>query len=71
MKIISIIGVRLHFIRWNVLTGSSEKKIMKMVYNFEPDGEQRHVFGDGDASEKIIKIISKKHEKGGNPRNLR
>ena len=45
---------------WNVLTGSDKEKIMKMANNFEPEGEQRNIFGEGDASEKIIKIIAGK-----------
>ena len=42
---------------WNVLVGAYEEKIVKMVNNFEPKGEQRNVFGEGKASEKIMKII--------------
>jgi len=51
---------------WNVLTGASKEKIVKMVNNFEPTNEQRDVFGSGDASEKIMVIIKEgKWEKSG------
>jgi UDP-N-acetylglucosamine 2-epimerase (non-hydrolysing) len=42
---------------WNVLVGSDKKNIIKIVNDFEPDGKQRNVFGNGSASEKIAKII--------------
>jgi UDP-N-acetylglucosamine 2-epimerase (non-hydrolysing) len=42
---------------WNVLAGANKDKIIKMANDFEPKGEQRNVFGDGDASERIKKII--------------
>ena len=42
---------------WNVLAGASKEKIVKMANDFEPANEQRNVFGNGDASEKIMKII--------------
>jgi len=31
--------------------------MVKMANDFEPKGEQRDVFGSGDASERIVKII--------------
>jgi UDP-N-acetylglucosamine 2-epimerase len=42
---------------WNVLVGCDKEKIIKMANNFEPRGEQGDVFGSGDASERITKII--------------
>ena len=42
---------------WNVLVGADKDKIIKMANEFEPKGEQRDVFGKGDASEKIREII--------------
>ena len=42
---------------WNVLVGADKEKIIKMSKDFEPEGEQRNVFGDGKASERIVKII--------------
>jgi UDP-N-acetylglucosamine 2-epimerase (non-hydrolysing) len=41
---------------WNVLVGADKERIIKMVNDFEPEGEQRDVFGSGDASERITKI---------------
>lgn len=42
---------------WNVLVGADEEKIVKGVNEFEPGNKQRNVFGDGDASKRIVKII--------------
>jgi len=42
---------------WNVLVGVNKEKIVKMANGFEYEEEQRDVFGSGDASEKIKKII--------------
>jgi UDP-GlcNAc3NAcA epimerase len=42
---------------WNVLAGANEEKIIKKVIDFEPKNKQRDVFGDGNASERIRKII--------------
>ena len=51
---------------WNVLVGASKEKIVKSANDFEPEGEQRDVFGCGDASEKIMAIIKEgRWEKNG------
>ena len=42
---------------WNVLVGANKEKIVKMANDFEPKGEQRDVFGCGDASGNIREII--------------
>ena len=42
---------------WNVLVGADKEKIIKMANDFEPKGEQRNVFGNGNASEKIVEVI--------------
>jgi UDP-N-acetylglucosamine 2-epimerase (non-hydrolysing) len=42
---------------WNVLVGTNKKKIIKRMDEFEPNNEQRGVFGCGDASERIITIL--------------
>jgi UDP-N-acetylglucosamine 2-epimerase (non-hydrolysing) len=42
---------------WNVLVGANKEKIVKMSNEFEPKGKQRNVFGEGNASEKIAKIV--------------
>lgn len=41
----------------NVLVGADKEKIIKMVNEFEPESEQRDIFGSGSASERIKKII--------------
>ena len=43
---------------WNLLVGAESEKIVGMANDFEPEGEQRDVFGSGDASGRIVKIIS-------------
>ena len=43
---------------WNLLVGAESEKIVGMANDFEPKVEQRDVFGSGDASERIVKIIS-------------
>ena len=42
---------------WNILVGSDKEKIISAVNSFEPSGSQRNVFGDGNASSKIVEII--------------
>jgi len=42
---------------WNVLVGANKEKIIEMANDFEPKGEQRDVFGEGDAGEKITKVL--------------
>ena len=42
---------------WNVLVGANDDAIIKVANGFEPEGEQRDVFGSGDASGRIAKII--------------
>lgn len=42
---------------WNVLVGASREKIVKMAHEFKPKEKQRNVFGDGNASENITKIL--------------
>ena len=48
---------------WNVLVGSDKNKILDAVENFSPKREQRNVFGDGKAAEKMVSIISQFHSK--------
>lgn len=45
---------------WNVLVGADKEKIVEMVNEFEPAGEQRYVFGSGDASERISELLGGK-----------
>lgn len=42
---------------WNVLVGVNKEKIVRMTNDFEPKGKQRDVFGSGDASERITKVL--------------
>jgi UDP-GlcNAc3NAcA epimerase len=42
---------------WNVLVGAHYEKIIDAIENFEPKGERRSSYGDGHASEKIVKIL--------------
>jgi len=42
---------------WNVLIGADRETIIKMIKEFNPNGEQRNVFGDGKASKNIAEII--------------
>ena len=42
---------------WNVLIGADREMIIKMIKEFNPNGEQRNVFGDGKASKNIAEII--------------
>lgn len=44
---------------WNVCIGANKEKIIEMMEEFKPNGEQRNVFGDGKSSERIIEIINK------------
>ncbi len=44
---------------WNVLVGADKEKILNAVNNFQPQGKQRNVFGDGHASGNIVKILDK------------
>jgi len=36
---------------------TEKEKIVKMANEFGPEGEQRNVFGSGDASEEIMKTL--------------
>jgi len=42
---------------WNILVGTNKEKITEAIRNFNPTGKQRDLFGNGDASTKIVKII--------------
>jgi len=42
---------------WNVLVGADEGKIVREANEFKPGNKQRNVFGSGDASERIAKIV--------------
>ena len=42
---------------WNVLVGADRRRILRTVGGFECRGVQRAVFGDGDASERIVRVL--------------
>ncbi|MHA2238509.1 MAG: non-hydrolyzing UDP-N-acetylglucosamine 2-epimerase [Candidatus Hodarchaeales archaeon] len=42
---------------WNVLVESNKEKIIKMINDFEPKGNQSNHYGDGTAFKKICEII--------------
>ena len=44
---------------WNILVGSNVKYIKDAVENFKPSGTQHNLFGDGNSSKKILKIIDR------------
>ena len=42
---------------WNILVGTDTDLIVKMAHEFRPTGKQRQLFGDGTASQEIVKIL--------------
>jgi UDP-N-acetylglucosamine 2-epimerase (non-hydrolysing) len=42
---------------WNVLVGTKKDLIINAIAEFNPNSKQRDVFGDGNASDKILKIL--------------
>jgi len=42
---------------WNILVGANWEMIIRMIKEFNLNGEQRNVFGDGKASKNIVDII--------------
>ena len=44
---------------WNVVVGTDKKKILDSIVNFVPNKEQKNIFGDGNASGKILEILDK------------
>ena len=44
---------------WNIVAGTDKAKILDGIFNFMPNSPQQSIFGDGNATEKILKIISK------------
>jgi UDP-GlcNAc3NAcA epimerase len=43
---------------WNVLVGADRRKIVETVRSFRPQGERANLFGDGQASVKMVEILS-------------
>ncbi len=44
---------------WNVLVGADRRKIVEAVRSFRPQGERANLFGDGQASVKMVEILSR------------
>lgn len=42
---------------WNKLVGTQTKSIVEAWCNFTPDGEHPPIFGDGNASQKIVQVL--------------
>lgn len=43
---------------WNVIVGTDKNKIIDSIKNFHSQKEQKNIFGDGHAAEKIVSILS-------------
>ncbi len=39
---------------WNMLVGANKAKIIQAVQEFQPQGQRSEIFGDGNASQKIV-----------------
>ena len=60
MEEIEIIKMVPHVVRSTqrkIWIGYDEEEVIEMANVFEPKGEQRDVFGSGDASGRIVKIF--------------
>lgn len=44
---------------WNIIAGTDKAKILDGIVNFMPNKAKTNIFGDGHATEKILKIINK------------
>ena len=42
---------------WNILVGENKNKLIKVIKSFQPNKKQFSFFGNGKASEKILKIL--------------
>jgi UDP-N-acetylglucosamine 2-epimerase len=42
---------------WNTLVGANKERILQAVHTFQPEGDQPKVFGDGKASEKMVRHL--------------
>ena len=45
---------------WNVVVGTDKDKILYNIKNFKPANKQEAIFGDGNASKKILNIINER-----------
>lgn len=44
---------------WNIIVGTDKKKILDSIVNFKPKMDQKNIFGNGDAANKILYIINR------------
>ncbi|CAM2779137.1 UDP-N-acetylglucosamine 2-epimerase (non-hydrolyzing) [Hathewaya histolytica] len=44
---------------WNIIVGTDKDKILDAIMHFIPTKEQKEIFGDGNAAEKILSIINR------------
>jgi UDP-GlcNAc3NAcA epimerase len=44
---------------WNTIVGTNKEKTIEAILNFSPNKTQDNIFGDGNASGKILNIINK------------
>jgi UDP-N-acetylglucosamine 2-epimerase (non-hydrolysing) len=44
---------------WNTVVGADAQKILEAVRNFRPNGDRPPFFGDGKASKRIVKILTR------------
>jgi len=42
---------------WNLLVGANHEKIISGFYDFRPEENRPQIYGDGDAADKIVKVI--------------
>jgi UDP-GlcNAc3NAcA epimerase len=43
---------------WNILVGANRERIVEAVRNFKPAGDRPPLFGDGNASRRIVEILT-------------
>lgn len=43
---------------WNIIVGTNKEKILDAIVNFVPREEQKDIFGDGHAADKILNLIN-------------
>lgn len=43
---------------WNRIVGTDKNKILDSIVNFYPEKKQQNIFGDGNASEKILALLN-------------
>lgn len=42
---------------WNILAGANQEKISSSFYDFNPAGDRPQIYGNGDAADKIVRVI--------------